>query len=177
VGGKATITGSASSDNFGGWSLSYGQGLSPSQWSPITPLRDYPVSNGQLAIFDTAGLDGLYSLRLSVIDKSQGVKYATVPLTIDNTPPKVEIDYPKHNSTITLDPRRPGPVGIEAKVQDNSAVGNVEFFVDGKGIGFTTVFPYNRPWSATPGMHTIYAEAYDKAGNKTRSETITVTIQ
>jgi hypothetical protein len=177
VGGKVTITGSASSNNFAGWSLSYGQGLSPSQWSPIAPLRDHPISNGQLAIFDTAGLDGLYSLRLSVIDKSQGVEYATIPITIDNTPPKVEIVYPYHNSTIKLDPRQPGPVAIEAKVQDNGAVGNVEFFVDGKGIGFTTVFPYNRPWNASPGTHTIYAEAYDKAGNKTRSEAITVTIQ
>jgi hypothetical protein len=177
VGGKVTITGTATTANFGGWSLSYGQGLSPSQWSPITPLRDNQVSNGQLAVFDTINLDGLYSLRLSVIDKKQGVKYATIHITIDNTPPQVEIVYPYHNSTIKLDPRQPGPVSIEAKVQDNGAVGNVEFFVDGKGIGFTTVFPYNRPWNASPGTHTIYAEAYDKASNKTRSEPITVTIQ
>ena len=121
-------------------------------------------------------MEGLYSLRLSVIDEGEGVKHYIVPITIDNTPPTVEVIYPYPNSTMKLDPYQPPVIGIEAKVQDNYSVGNVEFFVDGKGIGFTTVFPYNRPWNASPGTHTIHVEAYDRAGNKTKSEPITVTV-
>ena len=42
-----------------------------------------------LEIWDTAGFDGLYTLRLSVMENSGNVLTYDAPVVVDNTPPKV----------------------------------------------------------------------------------------
>lgn len=175
IGHVLEVKGSASSDSFVRFGLEYGEGLAPSRWLALGPLQDKPVRDGILGKFDVSHLNGLYTLRLTVMDSKRGLIYSTVPLTVDNADPQVEISYPNPGMTLKIDGEE--QVGIQAKVNDNYGVQRVEFFVDEQPLGFTTVFPYNRQWRLTAGTHIILAVAYDKAGNWQKSPPVTVNVR
>ncbi len=176
ISGVVAIRGSAKSNDFQRYKLEYGEGLSPEHWIPIGDSHDRPVTNNVLENFDTKELEGLYSLRLSVITKQDGTKTVTIPITIDNTPPSVKVVYPYAGSVLQLIPLRFDAIGIQAEAKDNIGIDRVEMFVGDDSLGYTTVFPYNREWKLTLGVHKIHAVAYDKAGSKTESEPITIQV-
>ncbi len=72
------------------YSLSFGQGLEPSHWIPISDPRQEQVIAGRLAYWDTTRIpDGLYTLRLRVIQHGNGAGYieAFVPgIQVTNAP-------------------------------------------------------------------------------------------
>ncbi len=54
----------------------------------------------------------------------------------------------------------------------------VEFFVDGKTIGYDTEAPFDWVWfNATKGVHTIEAVAFDGVGNRTTSNTVSIKVK
>ncbi|MBI4299906.1 MAG: PBP1A family penicillin-binding protein [Chloroflexi bacterium] len=175
VRGRVEISGSAAGDGFRSFELAYGSGTNPGNWAPIIPSRNQPVTNGVLGSFDTTNLNGLHTLRLTV-NTASGPKIFTTPITIDNTPPQVQIVYPRPNETIVADLRAPTPQGIQAKVSDNLAIDHVEFFVDGQSLGSTSASPYNGRWMMSAGTHSTYAVAYDKAGNSAQSDPVTFRV-
>jgi len=70
VRGVIAILGSASVPNFQFYKIEYGVGPNPSQWALIGTMRDAPVMNGQLEVWDTSKVpDGVYSLRLHAVKK------------------------------------------------------------------------------------------------------------
>jgi flagellar hook assembly protein FlgD len=80
------------------YSLWYGEGSAPVSWVRIPSV--FPtasVKDGVLGWWDTAGLDGVYSLKV-VLDDT-GVE-ASVTLTVDNVPPVVEITDPAEGEVI-----------------------------------------------------------------------------
>ncbi|MBI2907535.1 MAG: PBP1A family penicillin-binding protein [Chloroflexi bacterium] len=175
VRGNLTITGSARVDNFARFTLEYGAGLTPKQWLSIGAPKESAVVNGTLGNLDASRLNGLYALRLTVVDKGQQSKQTMVAFTVDNVPPLVKVSYPPANGTLTIKPNA-GHIGIQAEVTDEFGVSRVEFLMDGTSIGSTSVSPYNRQWQMTRGRHTIQAISWDKAGNEARSEPITITV-
>ncbi len=59
-----------------------------------------------------------------------------------------------------------------------SSIVKVEFFVDGKSIGYDTVAPYDWVWfNASKGMHKIKAVATDNNGNINSSKQVTIYIK
>jgi hypothetical protein len=100
-------------------------------------------------------------------------------IKIDATPPTVAITKPTNGSTL-----KAGTITVTASASDAgtgtgaaSAMAQVEFFVDGASIGVdTTASPWSASWTAAVGTHSLYAIATDKAGNTTKSATITVTV-
>jgi hypothetical protein len=127
-----------------------------------------PVSDGQLGVWDTSALNGLYAVQLMVVREDQSVERATLLVTVDNLAPDVQITSP-HPAQEIIAAQRPRPV-FSASVQDDLGVQRVEFWVDGRE--FTTLLqaPFAISWKATPGAHTLLVKAFDLAGNTDQAE-------
>jgi hypothetical protein len=68
VRGLVPIIGSASVSPFQFYKVEYGVGPSPSSWAVVGSLVESPVTNGQLAMWDTNSVpDGVYTLRLQAV--------------------------------------------------------------------------------------------------------------
>ena len=117
----------------------------PNQWQPIGAEHGEQISNGALENWDTAGFDGLYTLRLSVMENSGNVLTYDAPLAVDNTPPKVSIVHPGKDELYKMEDDE--FVSITADAEDNWEMDRVEFYVDGAKVGESTVAPYGHRWT------------------------------
>lgn len=70
VSGDVPILGTASGDSFENYTLEYGYGHSPAVWLNIKN-SDVPVSKNTLGIWNSSGLTGLFTLKLTVGDQNQ----------------------------------------------------------------------------------------------------------
>jgi hypothetical protein len=180
VHGVVDIAGTARGENFGFFRVEYGAGLFPETWTQIEGDRGEMVENGRLQPWNTAGLDGLYSVRLVVVknDPEGGpplFDVATIQVTVDNQPPAVQLLAPLPGAEFELDDET---VVIQPQVQDNLSLARVVFYVDGNAVATATAPPYSTRWRiAGRGPHTLQVRAYDAAGNFTDSERITILIQ
>ncbi len=100
---------------------------------------------------------------------------APVTLTVaDTTAPTVALTSPTPGSTVT------GLVPLTATASDNVGVTKVDFFVNSTLIGTATAAPYTVNWDTTSyrqgATYSLYARAYDAAGNSTKSAVISVTL-
>ncbi len=69
--GVVEIWGTADIDQFQYYKVEYGVGETPPGWVVIDDLKDGPVSEGVLVVWNTAGFSsGTYILRLTVVDKT-----------------------------------------------------------------------------------------------------------
>ncbi len=78
--GRIPILGSATGADFVSYRLEYGQGLNPQAWVQIGTDSTTPQVESLLGEWDTAGLDGLYALRLMVVRTERRVEQAVVQL-------------------------------------------------------------------------------------------------
>ncbi len=141
IGGTVEIKGNA---RGGSHRLEIGQGLDPTEWQQIGDERGDEVVSNILQTLDTKQFaEGLYTLRLTV-NRPEGPKQWTTPVTIDNTPPSVVLSEPRADRLYVMEDDE--QININAIVNDTWAVGNVEFYVDGNVIGTATVSPFNERW-------------------------------
>ncbi len=82
--GSLIIRGTAQGSNFSYYRLQYGLGLNPQNWTQIGSDISNHVMNGRLAVWDTTGLKGLYSLQLLVIHEDHSLQTTSVQVTLDN---------------------------------------------------------------------------------------------
>ena len=94
VSGEVAIIGTASGSNFQSYTLKYGEGYSPQSWTDITS-SSIPVLKDTLGIFNTSGLSGLFTLKLTVGDQNQ-----TVVHIIANNGIYVKITSPDDGDTV-----------------------------------------------------------------------------
>lgn len=89
VRGVVPIIGSASLPGFQFYKIEFGVGPNPADWAVIGSLRDTPVVNGQLEVWDTTKLpDGVYTLKLQAVKQDGNYDEFFVPqLAIVNTRP------------------------------------------------------------------------------------------
>ncbi|PKN99234.1 MAG: hypothetical protein CVU42_08245 [Chloroflexi bacterium HGW-Chloroflexi-4] len=173
VGGKVTVSGTASVDNLSSWTLQVGEGINPLNWLQIAEGKAAVTSGGSLTEWDTTGIDGLYAIRLTVIDQTQHVQSSTIQVTVDNTPPQVKITYPAADQEIQPAQET---VTLQAAIEDNTGIMEVEWFVDGKLAATQTDGPYLYLMPAENGKHTLMLTVVDKAGNKTSSDKLEFSI-
>jgi len=188
VRGIVPIIGNARSQNFKLYKLEFGQGLGPTSWMQIGPEHYNQVSNGWLENWDTTGFNGVYTLQLSVVAHSGHWQQASLPVTVDNISPTVKITYPITKEVFYYDKDNPDKLRIQAEATDNAAMGRVEFYLDGQALMTSTVPPYNMLWPIVmtttitdtkiivTETHTIYAIAYDAAGNQQKSEEVVIQV-
>ncbi len=182
VHGVVEIRGTAKSDaNFAFYRLQYGQGLFPTAWMQIQGDQTEQVDNGLLQTWDTTGLDGLYSLQLTVVknDPSGGpytFDTATIQVTVDNQPPTIQLVAPAPGETLVFG--QDEQVVMQAEARDNLSLSRVVFFVNGSQVDMTTTPPYSTRWKLPgPGTYTLSAQAYDAAGNSAESQHVTITVK
>jgi subtilisin family serine protease len=125
-----------------------------------------PVESGQLAIWDTSDLaEGRYNLKLTTFTKSGSSDSSSIEVykqVPDTTPPTVTITSPVSDGHVSK------TTTLRVNVQDNNWVTNVEYFVDNKYVGSSPYYPYSLMFDTSTlsnGTHSLYARAYDSAGN------------
>ena len=179
------ITGNAKGGDFNFYRVVFGQGLNPTAWIQIGPDHGNQVDHNVLEFWDTSGLDGLYSLRLSVVDHSTALRETTIQVTVDNISPTLDLTYPEEGAEYEYGYDE--WANVNAEVQDYS-VARIEFYEypgdksNEPPEGLTpfavrTVAPFNVNWTVGGvGTHTFYVIAVDAAGNTTTSDRVTIRV-
>jgi len=175
VHGQVPIEGNARGSRFRLYRLEYGEGLNPSSWVRIGGDHHNQVDHGLLEVWDISGLNGLYTLQLTVVRNDDSYEQASIQVTVDNTPPEVEITYPPDDALYVMEDDE--WVSIQAEAQDNFSIERVEFYLDDNLLSYDTVSPYNQKWTITATeTHTIHVVAVDAAGNRTESEKVKIKV-
>ncbi|UCC61803.1 MAG: hypothetical protein JSV36_13510, partial [Anaerolineae bacterium] len=145
VKGIIPVIGNARAGNFAFYRLEYGPGLNPDSWSLIGGDHHNQVDNGALEFWDVRDLDGLYTLRLTVVEHSQQIHEYATQVTVDNAPPQVTISYPEDGQVYVMEDDE--WISVQADAVDNFSMDRVDFYLDDRPLGTATVPPYNRRWT------------------------------
>lgn len=181
------ITGNAKGGDFNYYRLFFGEGLNPTEWIQVGPEHGNQVDHNILEFWDTTGLDGLYSLRLSVVDHSTALREAVIQVTVDNISPTLDLTHPEEGAEYEFDYDE--WVNVNAEVQDYS-IARVEFYMyPGRKenvpaeplepFAVRTIAPFNVNWTIaghSQGNYTFYIIAVDAAGNVTKSDPVTIKL-
>lgn len=167
VSGTVAITASAS-DNVGVTRVEfYVNGL----------LRGTDTSTPYTYSWNTASqAAGSYTLMTRAYDAAGNVgQSANVVVTNvrDTTAPTVSITSPAANATVS------GTVSIAATAADAVGVARVEFYQNGVLLSASNVAPYRYSWNTATvanGVYTLYARAYDAAGNVRQSANVLAAV-
>ncbi|MGD2176682.1 MAG: transglycosylase domain-containing protein [Anaerolineae bacterium] len=187
VSGLVPVEGNARGGDFNFYRLVFGKGLNPTEWIQVGPDHGNQVDHGLLETWDTRKLDGLYSLRLQVVDHSSNLRETTIQVTVDSISPTLDLNYPEEGSEYELGYHE--WVNVNAEVHDYS-VERVEFYeyaggktaepADLQPFAVRQVAPFNVNWtlssSTSLGPHTFYVVAVDAAGNRAKSNMVTVQV-
>ncbi len=175
VGGQVEVRGTMDSSNMQFYQLAYGQGLNPDQWIQISGQQTEYSPGTNLGTWDTTGLDGLYSLRLTVVLNDNTLESAVRQVTIDNIAPTVTLRAGEGEPIFRWPNDR--LIALTADVEDNLAIERVEFFYNSQFIGTDEEWPYGFEWDITRvGTELFEAVAFDAVGNQTRAE-LTVEVR
>ena len=172
--GKAplNITAKVDDKNIQLYTLSIGEGDTPSAWSELVN-GSANVLNAAITTFDVGSYaDGLYTLRLTASDKANNSAETSIVVTIDNTPPTSVITVPIAESYIK------GPVDINGTATDlnfvdytlSIAPGTVETANQWSELSNTTTAVDAArllDWQLLPadGLYTLRLLVKDKADN------------
>jgi hypothetical protein len=172
VSGQVELTGNVQLDNLAFYRLTFGSGLNPSAWQLIGSEHGEPRNNELLEIWEVSGLDGLYSIQLTAVRHDQSFEQATIQVTVDNTAPEIQLTFPLPGQEFILPDDE--WVTIQPLATDNVSMDRVEFYVDNRLVGSSSVAPFTYQWiiGSAVGTHSVYAVAYDAAGNSTRSDPV-----
>jgi membrane peptidoglycan carboxypeptidase len=168
--GKVTITGTAASDDFSFYRLQYGLGLNPEQWVLIGTDTQTPVIESTLAEWDTSSLNGLYALQLIVVTRDGLLKTSTVQVSVDNTPPQIQLDFPETGAVLKLSEHP--QVIFAPQVSDNLSLASVEISIDNRLLTSSESQPAPAVWASKRGNHTLRILARDQAGNESQFEVV-----
>jgi hypothetical protein len=165
-----TIRGTAAGNNFSYYRIQVGQGLNPETWLQVGQDIHSSVEGGSLAQWDTNGLNGLYAVQLLVVHNDQSISTAITQVSVDNTPPQLDLIYPQEGDQ--LDYTRNRQVTFQVQASDNLGLAKVSFYVDDEMVGVSEQVPYLLTWESTPGQHQLRVVATDRAGNQTQQEIV-----
>ncbi|NOR83946.1 MAG: hypothetical protein GQ526_10690 [Ardenticatenales bacterium] len=176
VTGQVELVGSVQLDNLAYYRLAFGSGLNPSAWQLIGSEHTEPRDNELLEVWDASGLDGLYSLQLTAVRHDQSFEQATVQVTVDSTPPEIELAFPLADQEFLLPDDE--WVTVQPLAHDNVSMDRVEFFLNNRPVGTSAVAPFTYQWviNGAVGSHIIHAVAYDAAGNSTQSDPVRIRV-
>lgn len=174
VGGVVEVRGSLDPNEMQYYQLAYGKDLNPSQWTDIGNQQQNYTPGAVLGTWDTNALDGLYTLRLTVVMSDNSYETQFVQVTVDNAPP-----------TLILTAGEPGQIyrwptdrviALGAEVIDNLQIARVEFYHNGEYLGADAEWPYGFDYQVQGvGVESFSATAFDAVGNSVTSE-ITVEV-
>lgn len=163
VRGNVEITGSAGGGDFLYYRLEVGKGLNPHEWLQIGEDVDHPVSNALLGSWDTSTLNGLYVIKLMVVRSDMRFDETFLEVTVDNTPPEIEISTPVDGEVYVYQPGK--IILLSVSAQDDLVIDRVEYYINGSLVSSDQESPYVLVWHAQVGSYILSVRAYDLAGN------------
>jgi membrane carboxypeptidase/penicillin-binding protein PbpC len=174
VSGKVSVEGRASGNGFDYYRLQAGSGLNPSQWLQIGEDVTSPVKDGELAIWDTSGLSGLYALQLLVVYEDESVQSTIIQVTVDNQAPEVTIRFPNEDQVFDFSSSE--LLTFQVAASDDLEYLEIDFFLDDELLETRDQPPYLLNWSAVSGVHELKVVATDRAGNTSQAQ-LNFTVQ
>jgi membrane carboxypeptidase/penicillin-binding protein len=169
IGGVVNFYGSAGGDDFAYYRLQVGEGQYPQEWMQIGKNFDQPVQDGLLGSWDTSGLQGNYVVELLVVKQDRRIEQTYLPVIVDNTAPKVKILAPENHGVFMINQEE--IIILQASIEDDFRVKQVEFAVDHQWIYTLYEPPYVVLWPAQIGQHELKISAYDMVGNSHEENT------
>ncbi len=167
VGGVVEIRGSLDPQDMNYYLLEFGAGLKPLVWQHIGAGSSAPPERGLLGSWDTSGLAGLHSLRLTIVRADGARESGLRQVTVDNETPTLRLE-PGDTNIIWPAERE---IHLSAEVEDNMAVNRVDFYRNGQLLGSDRVWPWGFDWRIEgTGTDTFRAVAYDEVGNQASDE-------
>lgn len=165
---KVPIIGSATGNGFEFYRLQVGKGLNPQEWLRVGQISQ-AVVEGELGVWDTQGLSGLYAIQLLVVGQDQRVETSIIQVTVDNQPPKALIMYPAEGQEISSSQK--STITLQANASDDLTLKSLEFYIDEQLVATITKAPFAAPWQVKRGTHTLLVVATDLAGNASEVST------
>ena len=174
VGGLVDIEGAINEPGAERYLLQFGAGVNPQEWSEITseagvrsPL-DFNVS------WDTAGLQGVYALKV-IVDFADGRSLSdSKQVTLDNLPPLVELRASNDRETLVYPEQTVVSLLVDAR--DNLTIDRVEFYEGGEMQATDRDWPYGFEYEIEDaGPLQFVVRAYDQVGNSAQAS-LTVSV-
>lgn len=170
VGNQVDVRGSIDTQNLQTFQLLYGQGLNPTQWLSITGQQTEFVSGTSLGLWDTSGLDGIYTLQLAVAYRDGSRDADFVQVTVDNVAPEVSLQAGEPGQVFRFP--QDTVIPVVAAASDNLAIQRVEFYHNGLLVQIDEQWPYGFEFTVQrPGIETFRAVVFDQVGNQAEAET------
>ena len=169
VGGVVEIAGSINEADADQFLLEYGDGVNPHSWVNIAAENNFDAPLEFKSRWDTAGLHGVYTLRLTS-QSADGQRFLdTVQVTLDNTAPVVELLTSDGHTTISESTQ--GVISLLADARDNLTIERVEFYRNEELLGIDREWPYGFEYEFSgDGTLNFAAKVFDQVGNSARSE-------
>jgi subtilisin family serine protease len=138
----------------------------------VTGIPHPYILPGVVSMVSTGGLYNAAANDWPLMFKNaRNVPVVAFPQPPDQEPPIVSITAPADGAKLA------SSTLITATASDNRGVAKVEFYIDGQLTSSSRHAPYSYQWSADQlGQHSIYARAYDGAGNQSISTTVNVEV-
>ncbi len=167
------VTGAIEEANLLSWTLELGAGAAPASWTGLALGATLPLPEPLLG-WNLIGLaDGLYTLRLTGLDKAGHSRSAQVAVEIDNTPPTAAISQPANGGYMA------GPGEIRGTATDLHFVdyqlaiapgpaGSSQQFSELGSRAASVADGTLLDWLALPadGLYTLRLTVSDAAGNQ-----------
>jgi len=162
--GMVTLRGTAAVSGMSRYAIQAGPGLYPEIWYTLAAGAG-PVSEGDLARWDTSGLDGVWSIQLTAVYPDGKILTVAIPVTLDNTPPAIRWIEPATPRRLSV--AKGEALILQVDVTDNLGLAEVDFYIDGSLRTRLERGPFSVRWSGLPvGRHTVKICALDHAGNE-----------
>ncbi len=146
--------------------------------SPARPIEhDYTRAADQLVWYAPAELRDwarTNDVPFAVRDQVAAIKNQP---NNDRTPRMIS---PAPNTHILIDPHVPlnvQQIEVTAQVNDEAAVAQIDFVVDGKNWASAHAAPYQAWWTLSAGEHRFVAIAIDRLGQQWQSEPVTMSVE
>lgn len=168
VGGLVEIAGSINAEGALHYALEYGAGVNPQEWIEIIGVSAPATSVDLRSAWDTTELHGVYTLKLTALMDDGRTFTDTRQVTLDNTPPTVELRMSDGASEVKYPAQR--VISLLADASDNLAIERVEFYQDAELLGVDRDWPYGFEYEILgAGTLNFVALAFDQVGNSADS--------
>ena len=169
IGGVVEVAGEINDGAVVSYQLLYGAGVNPSDFVELAADIVLAAPVYFRASWDTSSLQGVYSLRL-IASYADGRRASdTRQVTLDNTPPTVDLRESDDRATIAWPAQ--SRISLLADARDNLTIDRVEFYQDGELLGADRDWPYGLQVEITaPGAYQFSARVVDQVGNSATSE-------
>jgi membrane peptidoglycan carboxypeptidase len=163
--GALTLRGTAAVSGMSRYVVQAGPGLYPTAWFTLGSGPG-PVEEGELARWDTSGLDGVWSIQLLAVYPNGKILSVAIPVTLDNTPPAIRWVEPATPKSLSIAAGE--ALILQVDVTDALGVESVDFLFDGKRLSHLENGPFSVRWTGLAGgRHVVKICALDLVGNET----------